>query len=231
MREELQCGGCRRIRTGAAGPHVEDVGGRRREGGGRREPDAADHSPRGGRGGKYGAASSEGEVMHQHEAVEAETARRGFDTQSKTGDGGRPALMVTQQVERTTVLQDQEVRAELNRRVHECERKCYTGGRLGSIPQASARARQQATREQVKSQWCESRAEAAHRRCNQARRSYRRLRGCADRVSAAHAREQWRLSCEQENPEVRGEVGLANQSGSIVSSHCPRHPTVLTPRG
>jgi hypothetical protein len=36
---------------------------------------------------------------------------------------------------------------------------------------------------------------------------------------------------EQENPEVRGEVGLANQSGSIVSSHDPRHPTVLTPRG
>jgi hypothetical protein len=36
---------------------------------------------------------------------------------------------------------------------------------------------------------------------------------------------------EQENPEVRGEVGLANQSGSIVSSHGPRHPTVLTPRG
>jgi hypothetical protein len=28
VREELQCGGCRRIRTGAAGPCVEDVGGR-----------------------------------------------------------------------------------------------------------------------------------------------------------------------------------------------------------
>jgi hypothetical protein len=44
------------------------------------------------------------------------------------------------------------------------------------------------------------------------------LRGCADYVSAAHAREQWRLSREQENPEVRGGDGIANQSGSIVSS-------------
>jgi hypothetical protein len=58
----------------------------------------------------------------------------------------------------------------------------------------------------------------ARRRCDQAWRSCRRLRGCADRVSAAHAREQWRLSCEQENPKVRGGVNIANQSGSIVSS-------------
>jgi hypothetical protein len=35
---------------------------------------------------------------------------------------------------------------------------------------------------------------------------------------------------EQENPEVRGGVSIANQSGSIVSSHGPRHPTVLIPR-
>jgi hypothetical protein len=28
VREELQCDGCRRIRTGAAGPRVEDVEGR-----------------------------------------------------------------------------------------------------------------------------------------------------------------------------------------------------------
>jgi hypothetical protein len=35
----------------------------------------------------------------------------------------------------------------------------------------------------------------------------------------------------RKNPEVRGGVGIANQSGSIVSSHGPRHPTVLTPRG
>jgi hypothetical protein len=47
--------------------------------------------------------------VHQHEAVEAETALRGFDTQSKTGDGGRPALMVSQQVKRATELQDPEV--------------------------------------------------------------------------------------------------------------------------
>jgi hypothetical protein len=36
---------------------------------------------------------------------------------------------------------------------------------------------------------------------------------------------------EQENPEVRGGDGIASRSGSIVSSHGPRHPTVLTPRG
>jgi hypothetical protein len=34
VREELQCGGCERIRTGAAGPRVENIGGRRGEGNG-----------------------------------------------------------------------------------------------------------------------------------------------------------------------------------------------------
>jgi hypothetical protein len=53
-------------------------------------------------------------------------------------------------------LQNPEVRAELNRHVQECERKCSTGGRLGSIPQVCARARQRAMREQVKGQRCES---------------------------------------------------------------------------
>jgi hypothetical protein len=33
---------------------------------------------------------------------------------------------------------------------------------------------------------------------------------------------------EQENPRVRGEVDIANPFGSIISSHDPRHPTVLT---
>jgi hypothetical protein len=59
-------------------------------------------------------------------------------------------------VERAAELRNPEVRAELNRRVRECERKYFSSGRLGLIPQASARARQQATREQVKGQWCES---------------------------------------------------------------------------
>jgi hypothetical protein len=40
VREELQCGGWRRIRTGAAGPRVENVGGRRGEGSGRHDPNA-----------------------------------------------------------------------------------------------------------------------------------------------------------------------------------------------
>jgi hypothetical protein len=38
VREELQCGGCGRIRTGAAGSRVMDVGGCRGEGSGRHGP-------------------------------------------------------------------------------------------------------------------------------------------------------------------------------------------------
>jgi hypothetical protein len=52
--------------------------------------------------------------MQQHEAVEVETAQRGFDAQRKTSGGGRSALMASQQVERAAELQDPEVRAELN---------------------------------------------------------------------------------------------------------------------
>jgi hypothetical protein len=121
-------------------------------------------------------------------------AEVGTGATRKTGDGGRPALMESQPVERAAELQDPEVRTELNRRVRECEQKCSAGGRLDSIPQASVRARQQATREQVEGQWYEIRTGTARRRCDQAWRSCRRLRGCVDRVSAAHAREQRRLS-------------------------------------
>jgi hypothetical protein len=56
--------------------------------------------------------------------VRAEATQRGFDAQSKTGGGGWPALMASQQVERAAELQNPEVRAELNWRVRECERKC-----------------------------------------------------------------------------------------------------------
>jgi hypothetical protein len=126
------------------------------------------------------------EQLRSGKAVEAGVMRRGFDVQHKTGGGSKPALMVSQQMERAAKLQDPEVRAELNRRVRECERKRSTGGRIGSIPQASARARQQATCEQVKSQECLSRGSSTR---------------------------------EQENPEVRGGVSIANKSGSIVSSH------------
>jgi hypothetical protein len=107
----------------------------------------ADHGPHGGRGGKYGAANAEGEATQRHEAVGAGVTRRGFDAQRKTGGSGRSTLMTSQQVEWTVELQDPEVRAELNRHVCECERKCFASGRLGLIPQASARARQQAMRE------------------------------------------------------------------------------------
>jgi hypothetical protein len=83
-----------------------------------------------------------------------------------TGGGGRPALIASQQVGRMMELQNSEVRAELNRRVRECERKSFASGRLGSIPQACARARQRATREQVKGQWCESSTRTVCRRCD-----------------------------------------------------------------
>jgi hypothetical protein len=126
--------------------------------------------------------------------------------------------MASQQMERAAELQNPEVRAELNRCVRKCERKCFASGRLGSIPQACARARQQATREQVKGQWCESSTGIVCKRCDRARRSCKRLRGCAGPASAAHVREQRRLSREPENPEVRKGVGIANQSSSFVSS-------------
>jgi hypothetical protein len=45
-----------------------------------------------------------------------------------TGGGGRPVLMASQQMEKVAELQDPEVREELNRRVRECERKCFASG-------------------------------------------------------------------------------------------------------
>jgi pentatricopeptide repeat protein len=81
-----------------------------------------------------------------HTEVEAGATQRRFDAQRKTGGGGRPALMASQQMERAVELQNPEVRAELNRHVHECERRCFASCWLGSIPQACAHARQQATR-------------------------------------------------------------------------------------
>jgi hypothetical protein len=105
-----------------------------------------------------------------------------------------------------------EVEAGTVRRRSDARRR--TDGRLSSFPQARA-----TTRKQIGGCWCGSRAEAAHRRCNQTRQSCRKLRECAGRVSAAHAREQWRLSCEPENPEVRGRDGIANQSGPIGFFH------------
>jgi hypothetical protein len=92
------------------------------------------------------------EQLRSGKAVRAEATQRRFDAQRKIGGGGKSTRMASQQMERAAELQDPEVRAELNRHVHECERKCFASGRLDSIPQASARARQQATREQVKSE-------------------------------------------------------------------------------
>jgi hypothetical protein len=76
--------------------------------------------------------------------VKAGATRHGFDVQRKTGGGGRSNRRASQQVEGTAKLQDPEDRAELNRRVRECERKYYVSGRLGSIQQARVCTRQQA---------------------------------------------------------------------------------------
>jgi hypothetical protein len=65
----------------------------------------------------------------------------------------------------------------------------------------------------------------------------RRVSSCASR--GVRSAMLWHHMCvgrgsstrEQENPRVRGEVGIANPFGSIVSSHGPQHPTVLTPCG
>jgi hypothetical protein len=72
------------------------------------------------------------EQLRSGKAVRAEAMRRGFDAQSKTGGGGRPALMASQQMERATELQNPKVQAELNRRVRECEQKCSVGHALAS---------------------------------------------------------------------------------------------------
>jgi hypothetical protein len=153
-----------------------------------------------------------------HAEVEAGVTQRGFDAQRKTGGGGRPVLMASQQMERAAELLNPEVRAELNRRVRECKRKCFASGRLGLFPQARAYARQQITRKQAGGRWCRSRAGAAHRRCDQVRRSCRRLRGYAGR-GLRHTRvSRGGLARKQKDLEVREGVGIANQFSSIVSS-------------
>jgi hypothetical protein len=48
------------------------------------------------------------EQLRRGKAVRAEAMWRGFDAQRKTGGGGRPALMASQQVERAVELQDPE---------------------------------------------------------------------------------------------------------------------------
>jgi hypothetical protein len=152
--------------------------------------------PRGGGGAVIARRTRKGQ-LRSGKAIRARVTRCGFDAQRKTGSGGRLVLMASQQMERTAELQNLEVRAELNRHVRECERKCFASGRLGSIQQARGCARQQATREQDKSQ------------------------GCVSRGSSTR---------EQENPEGREGISVANQFGSIVLSHGPRHLATSIPR-
>jgi hypothetical protein len=49
------------------------------------------------------------EQLRSGKAVRAEATRREFDAQRKTGGGGRPVLMASQQMERVAELQDPEV--------------------------------------------------------------------------------------------------------------------------
>jgi hypothetical protein len=65
----------------------------------------------------------------------------------------------------------------------------------------------------------------------------RRVSSCASR--GVRSAMLWHRMCvgrgsstrDQENPRVRGEVGIANPFGSIISSQGPRLPTVHIPRG
>jgi hypothetical protein len=144
------------------------IGGRRGEGSGRHGPNASRPLSSWRQRNGYGVTSRKerrwsggGDWMQQaqrsharqapfiHAEIGAGVTRRGFDAQHMTGGGGRPVLMASQRMERAAGLQNPEVRAELNRRVRKCERKCFTSGRLGLFPQVLAYARQRTTREQV----------------------------------------------------------------------------------
>jgi hypothetical protein len=59
------------------------------------------------------ARRARNEQLRSGKAVKAEVTRCGFDAQRKTGGGGRPVLMASQQMERTAELQDSEVRAQI----------------------------------------------------------------------------------------------------------------------
>jgi hypothetical protein len=78
------------------------------------------------------------EQLRSGKAVRVGATWHEFDAQCKTGGGGRPAQMASQQMERAVELQDSEVRTELNRLIRECERKCFASGQLSSFPQARA---------------------------------------------------------------------------------------------
>jgi hypothetical protein len=85
VREELQCDGCGRIRTGAIEPRVENVGGCRGEGSGR----AVMARQAGRRSGEAKAAVIARRIwkkqLRSGKAVRARVTRRGFDAQRKTG--------------------------------------------------------------------------------------------------------------------------------------------------
>jgi pentatricopeptide repeat protein len=99
------------------------IGDRRGEGNGRCDPNAGRPRPSRMRRSGYGVANrkeklrseSDGRMRRArrshtwralfiHAEVEAGVTQRGFDAQCKTGGGGRPALIASQQVERMTEL-------------------------------------------------------------------------------------------------------------------------------
>jgi hypothetical protein len=127
--------------------------------------------------------------------------------------------MVSQKVERAAELQDPEVRAGLDWHVRECERECSAGGRLGSFPQACARARQQATRDRLRARGAGAERE---RRTGAVPRRGGLAGNCAcmpEVFLQCMCVSRGSSTREQEDPEVREGVSIANQSGPIGFSH------------
>jgi hypothetical protein len=159
------------------------------------------------------------EQLRSGKAVRAEATRSGLDAQRKTGGGGRSTLMASQQVKKATELQNPEVRAESNRRVRECEWKCFASGRLGSIPQACAVQGNRPRASKLRA----SGMRAVQEQCaGDATGRGDPAGGYAGvpTVFLQHTRvSRVSSSREQENPEVRGGVSIANQSGPIGFFH------------
>jgi hypothetical protein len=123
--------------------------------------------------------------------------------------------------------------------------KCSASGRLGSFLQARAYASNkprtskleadgvEADRERQPCEWlCKYAGSARTGAVRSTKVSSWANRGVrSTRLWHRMCVERGSLTRERENPRVRVEVDITNPFGSIVSSHDPRHSTVLAPRG
>jgi hypothetical protein len=112
-----------------------------------------------------------------------------------------------------------EVRAELDWRVRGCERECSTDGQLDSIPQACARQGNRSHASKLRDSGVRTEQE---QRTGDATRRGDPAGGYAGvpTMFLQHTRVSSEgLAREQENPEVREGVGIANQSGPIGFFH------------